>query len=82
MKLSPTELHELLRERFPRHVNDVLVAKLADAQTADPVVLIVDTSLWDFDITHDKVLMSMDLTMARELHNRLAEVIDALDAGI
>ena len=80
MELTPADINDLLREQYPRHINDALVLQLVDRNVPDdPIVLFLDESLWEFATDVGRSAHSMSLALARQLHTQLGQVIDQVD---
>lgn len=80
MDLSPDDIRDLLLEQYPRHIRDAQVSLLSSTHVpGDPIVLIVDESLWEFDNDLGRSAHSMTLALARQLYNQLGEAIDQVE---
>ena len=80
MRLDPEQIHDLLKNQYPRHLSDVQVCHITvSAMPAAKIVLIFKEHLWEgMHLDGDPIVgaHSMSLSMARELHTQLGEAID------
>ena len=76
MHLSPTDIRDLLTERYPRHIRDAQVVQLTSSVAPDDaVLLIVEEDLWSADLDLGRSAHSMTLDTARRIHDELGQVI-------